>query len=46
MCSSDLCLMSVGRSLIGDPDWITKLRDGRAAEIRQFRRTDLEFLSA
>jgi 2,4-dienoyl-CoA reductase-like NADH-dependent reductase (Old Yellow Enzyme family) len=41
----DFDLVSVGRTLIGDPDWVLKMRDGRGAEIRPFRRTDLEFLS-
>jgi 2,4-dienoyl-CoA reductase-like NADH-dependent reductase (Old Yellow Enzyme family) len=41
----DFDLVSVGRSLIGDPDWVAKMRDGRAAEIRPFRRADIEFLS-
>jgi 2,4-dienoyl-CoA reductase-like NADH-dependent reductase (Old Yellow Enzyme family) len=41
----DFDLISIGRSLIGDPDWVTKMRDGRGAEIRPFRRTDLEWLS-
>lgn len=42
----DSDLVSVGRSLIGDPDWVAKMRDGRSADIRPFRRADLEFLSA
>jgi len=42
----DFDLVSVGRSLIGDPDWVAKMRDGRGAEIRPFRRADLEWLSA
>ena len=41
----DFDLISVGRSLIGDPDWVAKMRDGRGAEIRPFRRADLEWLS-
>jgi 2,4-dienoyl-CoA reductase-like NADH-dependent reductase (Old Yellow Enzyme family) len=41
----DFDLISVGRSLIGDPDWVAKMRDGRGAEIRPFRRTDLEWLT-
>ncbi|HET9081860.1 MAG TPA: hypothetical protein VFO01_15290 [Trebonia sp.] len=36
---------SVGRSLIGDPGWAAKMRDGRGAEFRPFRRADLEWLS-
>ena len=42
----DFDLVSVGRSLIGDPDWVAKMGDGRSAEIRAFRRADLEWLSA
>jgi 2,4-dienoyl-CoA reductase-like NADH-dependent reductase (Old Yellow Enzyme family) len=41
----DFDLVSVGRSLIGDPDWVAKMSDGRGAEIRPFRRADLEWLS-
>jgi 2,4-dienoyl-CoA reductase-like NADH-dependent reductase (Old Yellow Enzyme family) len=41
----DFDLISIGRSLIGDPDWVAKMRDGRGAEIRPFRRADLEWLS-
>lgn len=41
----DFDLISVGRSLIGDPDWVTKMRDGRGAEIRPFRRSDLGWLT-
>ncbi len=42
----DFDLVSVGRSLIGDPDWVAKMSAGRGAEIRPFRRADIEFLSA
>lgn len=41
----DFDLISVGRSLSGDPDWVAEMRDGRGAEIRPFRRTDLEWLT-
>ena len=41
----DFDLISIGRSLIGDPDWVAKMRDGRGPEIRPFRRTDLEWLT-
>ncbi len=33
--------VSVGRGLIGDPDWVTKVRDGRHSEIRLFTKKDL-----
>jgi 2,4-dienoyl-CoA reductase-like NADH-dependent reductase (Old Yellow Enzyme family) len=36
----DFDLVSVGRSQIGDPDWVTKMRDGRIPEIRAFRAND------
>ncbi len=42
----DFDLVSVGRSLIGDPDWVAKMSDGRGAQIRPFQRADIEFLSA
>jgi 2,4-dienoyl-CoA reductase-like NADH-dependent reductase (Old Yellow Enzyme family) len=34
-------LISVGRSLIGDPQWVNKVRDGRISEIRMFTKKDL-----
>jgi 2,4-dienoyl-CoA reductase-like NADH-dependent reductase (Old Yellow Enzyme family) len=40
----DFDLVSVGRSLIGDPDWVAKMREGRMNDIRPFRRADLDFL--
>ena len=36
----DFDLVSVGRSQIGDPDWVTKMRDGRIPQIRAFRKDD------
>jgi 2,4-dienoyl-CoA reductase-like NADH-dependent reductase (Old Yellow Enzyme family) len=36
----DFDLVSVGRSQIGDPDWVTKMRDGLIPEIRAFRKDD------
>jgi 2,4-dienoyl-CoA reductase-like NADH-dependent reductase (Old Yellow Enzyme family) len=36
----DFDLVSVGRSQIGDPQWITKMRDRRIPEIRTFRSGD------
>jgi hypothetical protein len=38
--------VSVGRSQIGDPDFVAKLSDNRIGDIRAFRRTDLDFLNA
>jgi 2,4-dienoyl-CoA reductase-like NADH-dependent reductase (Old Yellow Enzyme family) len=34
-------LVSVGRSQIGDPDWVNKIRDGRFSEVRTFQRSDI-----
>jgi 2,4-dienoyl-CoA reductase-like NADH-dependent reductase (Old Yellow Enzyme family) len=36
--------VSVGRSQIGDPDWVAKVRDDRIGDIRPFRRADIAFL--
>ncbi len=33
----DFALVAVGRSLIADPEWVNKLRDGRFGEIEAFR---------
>lgn len=40
----DFDLVSVGRSQIGDPDWVAKMRDGRPGDIRAFRRDDTELV--
>jgi 2,4-dienoyl-CoA reductase-like NADH-dependent reductase (Old Yellow Enzyme family) len=37
----DFDLIAVGRSLIADPAWVSKVRDGRYGDIRRFRRADL-----
>ncbi len=34
-------LVAVGRSLISDPDWVAKVRDGRLGDIRVFQKSDL-----
>ena len=34
-------LISVGRSLIGDPEWVNKVRGGRLSEIRMFTKKDV-----
>ena len=34
-------LISVGRSLIGDPKWVNKVRDGQLDQIRMFTRKDV-----
>jgi 2,4-dienoyl-CoA reductase-like NADH-dependent reductase (Old Yellow Enzyme family) len=36
----DFDLVSVGRSQIGDPDWVSKMRDGLILQIRAFRKDD------
>jgi 2,4-dienoyl-CoA reductase-like NADH-dependent reductase (Old Yellow Enzyme family) len=36
----DFDLVSVGRSQIGDPDWVAKMTDHRVPEIRGFRAND------
>ena len=37
----DFDLVAVGRSLIADPNWPLKVRDGRYGDIRRFRKSDL-----
>lgn len=34
-------LAAVGRSLIGDPDWVLKVQSGRYADVRPFTRSDI-----
>jgi 2,4-dienoyl-CoA reductase-like NADH-dependent reductase (Old Yellow Enzyme family) len=34
-------LISVGRSLIGDPEWVNKVRGGQLSEIRMFTKKDV-----
>jgi 2,4-dienoyl-CoA reductase-like NADH-dependent reductase (Old Yellow Enzyme family) len=34
-------LISVGRSLIGDPEWVNKVRDGRLSQVRMFTKQDV-----
>jgi len=34
-------LVSVGRSLIGDPQWVQKVRQGKYGDIRMFTKKDL-----
>jgi 2,4-dienoyl-CoA reductase-like NADH-dependent reductase (Old Yellow Enzyme family) len=34
-------MVAVGRSLIGDPEWVEKLRTGRLREIRAFAKSDI-----
>ncbi|HWW66236.1 MAG TPA: 12-oxophytodienoate reductase [Sphingomonadaceae bacterium] len=37
-------LVSIGRSLISDPDWVAKVRDGAFDAIRPFRKSDIASL--
>jgi 2,4-dienoyl-CoA reductase-like NADH-dependent reductase (Old Yellow Enzyme family) len=39
-------MVAVGRSLIGDPEWVEKLRTGRLREIRAFAKADIANLDA
>lgn len=34
-------LVAIGRSQLGDPDWVTKVRQGRIDDIRTFERKDI-----
>src|SRR5690606_24505163 len=34
-------LMAVGRSIIGDADWLVKVREGRYRDIRTFDKNDV-----
>lgn len=45
LTAGEFDLVAVGRSLIGDPDWVAKVRDGRFDAIRPFLRADLGQLS-
>lgn len=38
-------LVAVGRALLADPEWVKKMRSGRAGAIRRFDKSALEFLS-
>lgn len=39
-------LVAIGRSLISDPDWVSKVRDGSYAAVRTFSRDDLKLPDA
>jgi 2,4-dienoyl-CoA reductase-like NADH-dependent reductase (Old Yellow Enzyme family) len=41
----DFDLVAVGRALITDPQWVRKIREGRTAELREFKAADLATLS-
>jgi len=44
MAAGDFDLVAVGRSLIADPDWVIKMREGRQAQIRTFRKEHIAFV--
>jgi 2,4-dienoyl-CoA reductase-like NADH-dependent reductase (Old Yellow Enzyme family) len=39
--NNEFDLVSVGRGLIGDPDWVKKVAAGRFSQIRLFTRKDM-----
>jgi 2,4-dienoyl-CoA reductase-like NADH-dependent reductase (Old Yellow Enzyme family) len=39
-------LVAIGRSLISDPDWVSKVRDGCYSDVRVFSRADLRLPDA
>lgn len=45
LAQQDFDLIAVGRSLIGDPDFVNKIRDGQSSRIRLFRKRDIETLN-
>jgi 2,4-dienoyl-CoA reductase-like NADH-dependent reductase (Old Yellow Enzyme family) len=45
MRAGEFDLVAVGRAVIGDPDWVNKVRERRFGEIRGFERADLGALS-
>ncbi len=45
MAAGEFDLVAVGRAVIGDSDWVNKVRDRRYDAIRTFRRADLGQLS-
>jgi 2,4-dienoyl-CoA reductase-like NADH-dependent reductase (Old Yellow Enzyme family) len=42
--SGEFDLVSIGRSLISDPDWVNKIRAGDFNAIRPFMRQDIDYL--
>jgi 2,4-dienoyl-CoA reductase-like NADH-dependent reductase (Old Yellow Enzyme family) len=40
----DFDLVAVGRALLGDPEWVLKVRDGRSSELSDFSPTALSKL--
>lgn len=44
MAKGQFDLVAVGRSLIGDPDWVNKVHAGRLSDVRAFRKADVQSL--
>lgn len=45
LAAGEIDLVAIGRSLIGDPDWVNKVLEGRLQDIRPFHKMDLGQLS-
>lgn len=45
VCRGEVDLVAVGRALLQDPDWATKVRDGRADELTEFKASALATLA-
>ncbi|WP_114240334.1 NADH:flavin oxidoreductase [Dyella sp. C9] len=45
MEANEFDLVTVGRALISNPDWATKVREGRFDQLHAFRKTDLATLA-
>ncbi|MDB5482640.1 MAG: 12-oxophytodienoate reductase [Caulobacteraceae bacterium] len=43
--NNEFDLVAVGRSILGDPNWVRKVREGRFDELRPFTKADLAFLT-
>lgn len=39
-------LVAVGRAVLGDPEWVNKVREGRFDELKPFKREELSFLTS
>ncbi|OVE34283.1 12-oxophytodienoate reductase [Priestia aryabhattai] len=42
--SGEFDLIAIGRALISDPDWVTKIREGKTKELSTFTKEDLKTL--
>jgi 2,4-dienoyl-CoA reductase-like NADH-dependent reductase (Old Yellow Enzyme family) len=45
LARGDFDLVAIGRALLSDAEWVAKIRDGRAADLRGFDRADLDVLT-